>query len=428
MLSMHTRLSLKSQERTCWRAQCLGETKATSRMRRAADLARVLDGMPQTELMALVDMEPDILSFEPEVLEITISSLAHAFGLKKSQIPSLVSPQRRGDPSILLHPDNAKDNLMGLVRLLGVGRGEVLSLVARVPSLLAITEERLVDKILYLSHLLLASEAKDGGLSDWRLVKEAILKRPEILLIDQNKIKEWLDGISASVSGLLLSSPPSSHLDLARSMALSKPSLLDEEVTEVMSRLEHVIEASGQDIKYVLGIGSDRLAEVLSRPTSSVLIWIDHAATMINAKNDWIGSERGSSRRSREGHQNSTLYRMVLARPSLLSYSVAIIASKRRTLDSMCDLLASSLACSREESLDIISNLSTELMVDILVSSYRPLVKLKYLLVVGSEAASQVKGREQQMVWFEERVSAALHLSDVAFEQAHKKYKAWLQE
>ena len=62
------------------------------------------------------------------------------------------------------------------------------------------------------------------------------------------------------------------------------------------------------------------------------------------------------------------------------------------------------------------------------MSSYQPLVKLKYLLVVGSEAASQTKGREQQMVWFEEQVRAALHLSDVAFEQAHHKYKAWLKE
>lgn len=413
------------------RVRCLDE--ATSRMRRTSELARVLDGMPQTELVELVAMQPDVLSFEPEVMEVTLASLAQTFGIKKSQLPSVVSPLRHGDPSILTQPDKAKENLFGIVRTLGVGRTEALGLVSRCPSLLAMSEEALISKILDLSQLFLGTdlEADQDTYNDWRLVKDAVLRRPEILLISRTKVKGWLDDVAASLSCLLPSPDLLWHMDLARSMALSKPSLLDEDAGEIMERLKHIMEESDQGIETVLGIGPDRLAEVLSRPSSSLVIWVDHAAVMIHAKSsDWIGSSRGSSRRPDKGRKdNSNLYRMILTRPSLLSVSVALIAGKRRTLDSMYGLLASCLSdCSKEESLDLISNLSIELMADVLVSSYRPLIKLKYLLVLGAEENNKVEGMEEKMAWFEGRVRAALHLSDVAFEQEHPQYKAWLKE
>ena len=418
-MRLHARFSRST------RVQCLDD----HRMRRHAELARVLDGMPQTEFIQLVEMQPAILLYEPDVMEVTVSSLAESFGIKRSQMPSVVSPVRQGDPAILLQPDIAKENFMGLIRVLECGRSEVLNLVSRSPSLLAITEESLISKISCLSQLL--ADKSEDDVCDWRILRESILRRPEILSIGKERIRGWLDRLVASLTGLLPLTSCSCLSHMVRSIVLSKPALLDEEVDEIMSRLEHIMEASGQGIEAVLGIGSDRLSEVLSRPTSSILIWVDRAAVMINAKSNWIGSEKGSSRRNalHQIKDDSSLYRMILARPSLLSHSVALIAGKRRTLESMCDLLATCMSCSREESLHLISNLAIELMADVLVSSYRPLIKLKYLLVIrAKETTLRCGDQEEQKAWFEDRVRAALHLSDVAFEQEYPQYKAWLKE
>ena len=68
-------------------------------------------------------------------------------------------------------------------------------------------------------------------------------------------------------------------------------------------------------------------------------------------------------------------------------------------------------------------------MVDVLVSSYRPLIKLKYLLVIeAKETTLRCGDQEELKTWFEDRVRAALHLSDVAFEEEYPQYKAWLKE